>query len=321
MPAPQSRRDFLSALGAVAAASLAGSLTPTRLFARAPLYPPMDLSHFDSPIPPAPGEIKFGYAAITWGGNDRQAIADISALGFPGIQLRSNCIGEFPSAAAVKDLLQQHQLQFVALSSGGLNIDAPEAGEIARHVAHAKFLREAAGFYLQATDDRPRNRSVTAADRRKLGRLLSELGKRTADLGIPLGYHNHIGSLGEHPEEVAQILESSDPRFVKLELDIAHYFQGGGDPAKAIQTYRDRLLFLHLKDVEPLPPGGSNTYRFVELGRGRVDVPAALEALRRVNFRGWAIVELDSVPDSSRSPKQCAEINKAYLRDKLQVPL
>lgn len=321
MPPSSSRRDFLSALGTVAASSLAGSLTPTRLFARAPLYPPMDLSHFDSPIAPAPAEIKFGYAAITWGGNDRQAIADISALGFPGIQLRSNCITEFPSAAAVKDLLQQHQLQFVALSSGGLNIDAPEAAEIARHVSHARFLREAGGIYLQATDDRPRNRAVTAADRQKLGRLLTELGKRTADLGIPLGYHNHMGSLGEHPEEVAQILESSDPRYVKLELDIAHYFQGGGDPVKAIDTYRDRLLFLHFKDVEPLPPGSKSTYRFVELGRGRVDVPAALAALRRVNFRGWAIVELDAVPDSLSTPKRCAEINKAYLHDKLGAAL
>ncbi len=321
MSAFHSRRDFLSALGAAAAACLAGSLTPTRLFARTSLYPPMDLSHFDSPIPPAPAEIKFGYAAITWGGNDRQAIEDIAALGFPGIQLRSNCIAEFASPAALRDLLQEHELHFVALSSGGVNIDAPESEEIAKHLSHAKFLREAGGIYLQVTDDRPSNRSIAAADRQKLGRLLSELGKRTADLGIPLGYHNHMGSLGEHPEEVAQILESSDPRYLKLELDIAHYFQGGGDPVKAIETYRDRLLFLHFKDVEPLPAGEKRTYRFVELGRGRVDVPAVLEALRRVHFRGWAIVELDAVPDSSRTPKTCAEINKRYLQDKLRVTL
>src|SRR2546423_14804092 len=34
--------------------------------------------------------IRFGYAAITWGGNDRQAIDDIAALGFRGIQLRQS---------------------------------------------------------------------------------------------------------------------------------------------------------------------------------------------------------------------------------------
>ena len=316
-----SRRDFLKALGIFGAASLVSSFEPKRLLARAPLYPPMDLSYFDSPIPAAAAEIKFGYAAITWGGNDRQAIADISALGFRGIQLRSNCLTEFPSAAAVKDLLQQHELLMVALSSGGVNIDAPEADEIAKHVSHAQFVRDVGGLYLQVTDDRPRNRAITPADQKKLGRLLTEIGKRTADIGIPLGYHNHMGSLGEHPEEVDEILHASDPRYAKLELDIAHYFQGGGDPVKAIETYRDRLLFLHFKDVEPLPPGGKSTYRFVELGRGRVDVPAALAALQRVNFRGWTIVELDAVPDASRTPKDCGAINKTYLHDKLGVSL
>ena len=39
------------------------------------------------------------------------------------------------------------------------------------------------------------------------------------------------------------------------------------------------------------------SYRFVELGRGQVDLPAVFKALHKVNFRGWAIVELDDVPD------------------------
>jgi len=59
-----------------------------------------------------------------------------------------------------------------------------------------------------------------------------------------------MGSLSERPEELDQIMSASDPRYVKLELDIAHYLQGGGDPVKAIEKYSDRLLFLHIKDVE-----------------------------------------------------------------------
>jgi len=60
-------------------------------------------------------------------------------------------------------------------------------------------------------------------------------------------------------------------------------------------------------------------YRFVELGRGRVDLPAVFAALQKVNFRGWAIVELDAVPDKSRTPKECGEISKKYLEEKLKV--
>jgi inosose dehydratase len=311
------RREFLGAMTALAAAS---ALPCNALLARERLYPPMDLSHFDTPIAPAPSEIHFGYAAITWGGNDRQAIDDIAAVGFRGIQLRANSVAEFGSPTAVRDLLSHHDLKFVALSSGNLLSDSGVSKKsIAEHTAHAKFLRDAGGLYLQVIDSRPKNRAVTPADYKQLGKALTELGKRTADLGIPLGYHNHMGSLGERPEELDQIMAASDPRYAKLELDIAHYFQGGGDPVKAIEKFNDRLLFMHIKDVERLPEGKDpqHSYRFVELGQGLVDVPAVFEALRKVNFRGWAVVELDDVPKDTHSPKEAAANNKEYLQEKL----
>jgi inosose dehydratase len=106
-----------------------------------------------------------------------------------------------------------------------------------------------------------------------------------------------------------------------LELDVAHYFQGGGDPVKAIEKYSDRLLFLHIKDVEPMPGSADakRPYRFVELGRGKVNLPAVFDALHKVNFRGWAIVELDVVPDKARTPKEAGAISKKYLEEKLGV--
>lgn len=315
------RREFLGGMGA---AALAASLPLDALTAREMLYPPRDLSYFDTPIPPGPSEIHFGYASITWGGKDRQAIEDIAAVGFRGMQLRSNCIAEFGSPAAVRDLLSQHELKFVALSSGDLLSDSANTKwSIAEHAAHAKFLHDAGGLYLQIIDNRPKGRIATPADFKQLGKALTELGKRTADLGVPLGYHNHMGSLGERPEELDQVMSDADARYVKLELDIAHYFQGGGDPVKAIEKYRDRLLFLHIKDVEQFTPAkdAEHSYRFVELGQGLVDIPAVFDALQRINFRGWAVVELDAVPDNARSPKEAAAANKEYLQEKLRLPV
>lgn len=316
------RRKFFCRISGAAAASYAFPGLLKSLYAPELLYPPRDLSYFDTPISPAPGEIHFGYASITWSGNDRQAIEDIASLGFPGIQLRSNVLKEFSGPAELRDLLEKHHLKMVALSSGGVRIDpGVEAEEIAKHSANAKFVRDVGGLYLQVTDERPKDRAVTSADYLRLGNLITEIGKRTADLGISLGYHNHMGTLGQTPEEVDQILQAADPRYVKLELDVAHYFQGGGDPAKAIEKYADRLLFLHIKDVESLPAAENSKppYRFVELGRGRVNLPAVFTALEKINFRGWAIVELDAVPDKSRTPKESAEISKKYLEEKLKV--
>src|SRR6185369_17025361 len=96
-----SRRGFVFGLGSALATSL---LTEKFLI----MASPMDSA-----------DIKFGYAAITWGGNDLQAIKEISAVGYHGIQLRSSILKEYadkPKELAA--LLKQHQLTFVALSGG-----------------------------------------------------------------------------------------------------------------------------------------------------------------------------------------------------------
>ena len=311
------RREFLAGVGALAAAAC---IPEALLSRRERLYPPVDLSHFDTPIPPAPFDLHIGYAAITWGGNDRQAIEDIASVGFPGIQIRSNSVQEPSNGTAWREMLDKHHIKMVSLATGNLSIDpAIESSEIDRQVANAKFLREAGGLYLQIIDERPKSRAITAADYERLGRLLTELGKRTADLGVQLGYHNHMGAMGQTPDGVEQIMAAADPCYAKLGLDVAHYFQGGGDPAKAVEKYSDRLLLLHLKDVVPRPgaPGTKESYRFVELGQGTVDLPAVFDALRKINFRGWGIVELDARPDKAWSPKESAMINKKHLEEKL----
>ena len=264
--------------------------------------------------------IRFGYAAITWGDDDRRAIDDIADVGFRGIQLRASAVSEWGQRPGeLKDLLSARGLTFVALSSGLVRLDpAFEAEDLALHLRHARFLRDAGGLYLQVLDERPRGRATTPDDYRRMGRLLTELGRRTADLGIPLGYHNHMGNLGQAPDEVARVLEASDPRYVRLQLDTAHWAQAGGDPADAVRRYADRLLFLHVKDVEsPIPGREAQSWRFVGLGRGRLDFQAIFGALRDVDFDGWAIVELDRTVEPGQTPKESAVQARAYLEQTL----
>jgi inosose dehydratase len=296
------RRTFLAGLGAVATTTALPSFA----------------------APSHTKKFRFGYTAMTWGNEERQAIDDIAAVGFPGIQFRGNAVTEF-KPAELKDLLAQHKLTFVALSSGDVSLDEPAPDQIAKHVANAQFVKDSGGLYLQVLDQlKSYPRSATPDECKRLGQLLTALGKRTADIGIPLGYHNHLNTLSQSPANLDLILENIDPKYVTLELDTAHSVAGGGDPAKAIEKYHDRILFLHLKDVRDIPadtPKAKYPFEFVELGRGRVDVPAVFAALDKVNFRGWAVVELDRVPASEKSttPKECAMTSKTYLEQKIGV--
>jgi inosose dehydratase len=269
--------------------------------------------------------LRFGYTAMTWGKEERQAVEDISATGFEGIQFRIDATTEF-RPDELRTILEQHKLTFVALSSGEISIDPlGKADAIAKHTANAKFVRDAGGLYLQILDqlkDYPR--TVTTEECRQLGKLLTEVGKRTADLGVPLAYHNHMNTISEHPANLDIVLETSDPKYVKLLLDTAHSVAGGGDPAEAIKKYHDRLLFLHLKDVVDIPldtPGAKYPFKFVELGRGKVDLPGVFAALDKVKFRGWGVVELDRVPEKSKTPRQSAMISRKYLEEKVGMKL
>ena len=294
------RRAFLAGLGAVAATST---------------LPAFAAQHHAE-------NIRYGYAAITWANEERQAAEDVAAVGFPGIQFRANAVTDF-KPAELKDLLAKLKLPFVALSSGEVSIERPEADEIATHVKNAQFLKSAGGLYLQVLDQlKTYPRSATPDECKRLGRLLTEVGKRTADIGIPLGYHNHLNTLSENPENLDRIMENIDPKYVKLELDVAHLVAGGGNPAKAIQKYHDRILFLHLKDVRKLPadtPNARYPFQWVELGEGIVDLPAVFAALKQTKFSGWAVVELDRVPDAAKTPKGCAMTSKKFLEGKIGV--
>lgn len=321
----RSRREFLAAAAATAAATALRSNPGAA--ADALLYPSTDLSLFDRPITPRPFALRLGCAAILWGGDDERAIEEIAALGFTGIQLRSNVVPRYKDhPEELRRRLEEKKLAVLCFSSGNVSAD-PERREalLETHLTHARFAKALGSPFLQVTSERPKGRPPTADEYDRLGRLLTEIGRRTLDAGVDLVYHNHMGGYGEAPDEVARVLDAADRHYVGLLLDVAHYAQGGGDPVGAVARHKDRLAILHLKDVRSTPPAAGHSekeaYQFVELGRGRVDLPGVILALKAISFRGPAVLELDEVPDAGRTPRECAETNRRYAVETLGLPL
>jgi inosose dehydratase len=294
MTRPLRRRDFTLGLGAAAASAVAA-----RHGLAAGGKPGTDIS--------------IGYAAITWGEQGaKKAITEIAEVGYPGIQLRSNILKEFASPDLLRTELARAHLTFACYSGGGPSGDPDKrTQEVDRFLEGAKFARAAGALAVQATTGRRVAAAAAAAQLRELCLTLDEIGKRTAAAGLPLVLHPHMGQLVQNPDELDAVMAGTDPRHVKLLLDTGHFAAAGGDPAKAIKTYGKRLGMLHIKDVVD---GGSagRKYEFVELGKGKVDFPAVFAALRASGFRGWAVVELDSVP-AGRAPRDAAAANKAFL--------
>lgn len=264
--------------------------------------------------PAGKAKIKWGCAAITWNGQDEQAIKEIGSLGFKGIQLRGNTFEKYKNKTSeLKDLLDKAGIKMPILSGGGGNPGTAEQNKKAmdRWDAMGAFAASMGADFLQITTaGRGGRTAIPLNELEAYAKFLNDAALLVKEKhGIQVLYHNHMDQLGEKPDEIAAILNYTDPKLVRFLLDIAHYKQGGGAPDEAIIKHKDRLSLLHIKDLKPT----EKSYQFVELGNGSIDLKAVFNALNEIKFKGWCMVELDSIPDKSKTALQCSEVSKNWL--------
>jgi inosose dehydratase len=142
--------------------------------------------------------------------------------------------------------------------------------------------------------------------------------------GLRCVFHHHAAGFVETPDEIARLLELTDPEFVGLCFDTGHYRFGGGDPLAALRRHRGRIWHVHFKDCSPAVHQRSRAEGwdyfgslkhgiFCELGQGDVDFAAVIAELRRTNYADWIVVEQDVLPGMG-APKEFAQRNRDYLR-------
>ena len=141
--------------------------------------------------------------------------------------------------------------------------------------------------------------------------LLAEGLDRVVDVaerhGLQASYHPHLTTIVEGPEQVDRIMALSRIGFCP---DTGHLAAGGGDPVDLVRRHVDRVTHVHLKDFTAEPFG------FHPLGRGSVDFPGVLQALRAGGYDGWATVELD---EYDGAPGDAAAESFRYLQPLLSA--
>ena len=144
------------------------------------------------------------------------------------------------------------------------------------------------------------------------------------ETGLRTVFHHHIGTWVETPEETAKFLSLTDPDVIGLCFDTGHYRFGGENPVEGLRRHADRIWHVHFKDHDPRVAELSRRYEwdaiqsvahgvFCELGKGDVDFPAVVQALKDIGYGGWIVVEQDVLPGMG-TPKESAQRNRDYLR-------
>lgn len=139
---------------------------------------------------------------------------------------------------------------------------------------------------------------------------LDRIGDLAGERGVTATLHPHVGTVVERTPEVERVIEGAA---LPLCLDTGHLLIGGTDPAALAKEVPGRVAHVHLKDVDAALAervrAGDLTYTeavrrdlYRPLGRGDVDIAAIVSALEGSGYRGWYVMEQDTVLDAEPAP-------------------
>lgn len=101
---------------------------------------------------------------------------------------------------------------------------------------------------------------------------------------IQANLHNHTFEVENDLHDLKGTLDRVPE--IKLGPDINWLIRGGVDPVWFINTYGNRMVYLHIRDQD------ANGKWTQAVGEGVTDFPAIADALKKVNFKGRAAIEL-----------------------------
>ncbi len=161
---------------------------------------------------------------------------------------------------------------------------------------------------------------IYAAGAERMARAVKE------QTGLRTVFHHHCAGFIETPEEIARLLEMTDPSLLGLVFDTGHYSFGAGGCEtllNALDRFAERIWYVHYKDCDSnvlkrASAGNWDYFEavrqgvFCELGQGCVDFPVVTNWLRQHNYSGYITVEQDVLPGMG-TPKESARRNRDYL--------
>jgi sugar phosphate isomerase/epimerase len=169
----------------------------------------------------------------------------------------------------------------------------------------ARAIARAVGLAEQLGADHIDTTGATGRENGSLERVIDCARQVLAEIApsspVKLTLENHYGNVLEQPDDFAQVLEAIPDRRLGLCVDTGHFHSVHVDTPALICRFAPRIYAVHLKDHL-----GTTS---VGIGRGEVDLPAVVAALREVGYQGDLTIELE-VADPGNLPRYTQE---AYI--------
>jgi sugar phosphate isomerase/epimerase len=155
----------------------------------------------------------------------------------------------------------------------------------------------------------PATRSLSMSeDVEFIANFLNVIGKKCADAGIKLLYHNHNFEFKANSKGIVPIdyfLANTDPKYVNFQLDLYWITKAEANPITYFEKYPGRFKIWHVKDMD-------KEGRFAPVGNGTIDF-AKILAKKGVSGMQYYIVEQDMTYDGMK-PIEAITISHKALK-------
>ena len=267
---------------------------------------------FDQRRPPAR---RLAGAPISWGvcevpGWGRQlpperVLSEMAGLGLTATELGP--IGYLPfDPTTIRARLAEHGLALVGgfvpllLHEPSCEAACERADELA-----ATFRAAGADVFVAAAVTDAGWSAPAPRDEATLARLAAnaaEVAVRVERHGLTFALHPHAGTLVESAADVDALARTSDVGWC---LDTGHLLIGGVDPVEFAREHADRVVHVHLKDVDAAVAAryrageltlvaATQAGLFRPLGKGDASIAEVLAQLDAHGYERWLVLEQDA---------------------------
>jgi inosose dehydratase len=242
-----------------------------------------------------------------------RVLGEMASLGLRATELGP--IGYLPvDVAPLRAQLDRHGLGLAAafvplvLHEAAADEARAEADFIARLLAQAG----ADVFVAAVVVDQAWSPRVELGDEawQRVARHLAEIEELVAGHGLTLALHPHVGTLIETAADVERMLAISEVGWC---LDTGHLLIGGFDPAAFVRDHAERIVHVHLKDVDAALAArvrdgklslvaATQAGLFRPLGQGDSGIEEVVRLLDRHGYGRWLVLEQDTAITGQEPP-------------------
>lgn len=108
------------------------------------------------------------------------------------------------------------------------------------------------------------------------------------DIRVAIHNHGPDNTLYPNAADIWNNIKNRDNR-LGICLDIGHTLRDGKDPVSDIHEFGPRIYDMHIKDVTRADKDGKT----IEMGRGIIDIPGVIAAIRKINYTGKCSLEFE----------------------------